>query len=354
MKELELQNILKQVKPYDKEYESVCARKWNRIGKPLGSLGKLETIFCQIGCIQRTIQPTVKKRALIVMCADHGVVTEGVTQTGQEVTAIVAENFFDRKTCTAIMCEQVGCDLLVADIGMAKDTPRTIRKKVAYGTKNMAKEPAMTREQAVEAIFVGIEFAKNCKQNGYHMLLTGEMGIGNTTASSAVASCLLDESVERMTGRGAGLSNQGLETKIRVIQSALNLHQPNPDDPIDVLSKVGGLDLAGMCGVFLGGAIYGLPVLIDGVISAVAALLAARICPPAKEYMIATHVSKEPAAQLVLDALGLEAGLTMDMCLGEGSGAVAFLPLLDLGEKIYFEMGTFDDIHVEAYQTFEE
>ena len=157
-----------------------------------------------------------------------------------------------------------------------------------------------------------------------------------------------------MTGRAARLSNRGLETKTRVIKSALNLHKPNPDDPIDVLSKVGGLDLAGMCGVFLGGAIYGLPVLIDGVISAVAALLAARICPPAKEYMIATHVSKEPAAQLVLDALGQKAGLTMDMCLGEGSGAVAFLPLLDLGETIYLEMGTFDDIHVEAYQTFEE
>lgn len=354
MNELELQNLLTQIKPVDRQAQHMCQLQWNQIGKPLGSLGKLETIFCRIAGIQRSVCPTIKKRALIVMCADHGVVEEGVTQTGQEVTAIVAENFFDRKTCTSIMCEQVGCDLMVVDIGMAVDTPRTIQKKVAYGTKNMAKEPAMTREQAVDAIAVGIEFAKNCRENDFHMLLTGEMGIGNTTASSAVASCLLNEPVERMTGRGAGLSNQGLETKIRVIKSALNLHKPNPDDPIDVLSKVGGLDLAGMCGVFLGGAIYGLPVLIDGVISAVAALLAARICPPAKEYMIATHVSKEPAAQLVLDALGQKAGLTMDMCLGEGSGAVAFLPLLDLGETIYLEMGTFDDIHVEAYQTFEE
>ena len=207
----------------------------------------------------------------------------------------------------------------------------------------------MTREQAVEALEVGISTAQELCREGYKILATGEMGIGNTTTSSAVASVLLDRPVEEMTGRGAGLSTEGLKKKIAVIGQAIRLHNPQAEDPLDVLVKVGGFDLAGMAGVFLGGAALGIPVVIDGFISGVAALLAARLCPLAKDYMLASHLSKEPAARLVLDALGKEPFLTCDMSLGEGTGAVTLYPLLDMACAIYSRLGSFDDVEMEAY-----
>ena len=218
------------------------------------------------------------------------------------------------------------------------------------GTRNMVKEPAMTREEAVKGIEAGIEMVSRLKAKGYGLLATGEMGIGNTTTSSAVASVLLDRPVEEMTGRGAGLSSDGLNRKITAIKKAIDKHQPDPKDAIDVLAKVGGLDIAGMAGVFIGGAAFSVPVVIDGFISCVAALIAQRICPTVGDYMIASHVSKEPAAHLILEALGKEAVIHGDMCLGEGSGAVALFPFLDMGTAVYQSMSTFDDIHVEQYE----
>ena len=214
----------------------------------------------------------------------------------------------------------------------------------------MAKEPAMTREEAVCGIEAGIEMVRRLKEKGYTLIATGEMGIGNTTTSSAVASVLLDKPVEMMTGRGAGLSGEGLKRKIAAIQKAVSKNQPDPKDAIDVLAKVGGLDIAGMAGVFLGGAAMHIPVVIDGFISCVAALVAQRICPLVKDYMIASHVSKEPAASLILEALDKEAVLHGEMCLGEGSGAVALFPFLDMGIAVYESMSTFEEIKVDQYK----
>jgi nicotinate-nucleotide--dimethylbenzimidazole phosphoribosyltransferase len=350
MNEEQLKQRIKEIQPVDAHSRSACMERWNSMGKPLHSLGKLESLWASLAGIQRTERPQVERRALIVMCADNGVVAEGVTQTGQEVTAIVAENFFDDLTCTSILCKKNHCDKYIVDIGMAVDTPRTIRKKIAYGTKNMVETPAMTREEAVYAIGVGMELARELKEQGYQLLATGEMGIGNTTTSSAVTSVLLHEPVEAVTGRGAGLSTEGLERKKAAIQKAIQRHQPDAEDALDVLSKVGGFDLAGLAGVFLGGAAAGLPVVADGFISLAAALVAVRLAPACLDYILPSHMSREPGARLLTSALHMEPGICMDLSLGEGSGAVALLPFLDMASEIYYGMGTFADIHVTAYE----
>ena len=207
----------------------------------------------------------------------------------------------------------------------------------------------MTRQQAIRAIETGIEMVEMLKQKGYGVIATGEMGIGNTTTSSAVASVLLDMPVENMTGRGAGLSSEGLNRKINAIKKAVEVNKPDKNDAIDVVAKVGGFDIAAIAGLFLGGAALKIPVVIDGVISATGALVAAGICPTAKQYMIASHVSKEPAGHLLLEALGKEACLHCDMCLGEGTGAVAFFPLLDIATAVFYGMSDFGGIGMDAY-----
>lgn len=345
-----LEETLALIKPLDENAMNIAKKRWNSIAKPLHSLGKMEELVIQIAGITGSPDMAVQKRALVPMCADNGVVEEGVTQTGQEVTAIVAENFLSGDTSACVMSRQCGTEVLPVDIGMVVDTRVPKDLKVAYGTANMTKGPAMTRAQAVQALEAGIEMVRRLKEDGYGLLATGEMGIGNTTTSSAVASVLLNQPVETMTGRGAGLSGDGLTRKINAIKKAIEVNHPNPGDAIDVLAKVGGFDIAGIAGMFLGGAAFGVPVVIDGFISCVAALIAQRICPAAGEYMIASHVSKEPAAQLILKALGKEAVIHGEMCLGEGSGAVALFPFLDMGIAVYESMSTFDDIHVEQYE----
>lgn len=346
----ELQKRLGEIRPVDGAAMEESRIRWDGIAKPLGSLGKLETVITRIAGIQRTSHVHVEKKALVIMCADNGVVEEGISQSGQEITAAVAENFSEDKSCVAIMCRSCGADLFPVDIGMASDVPEVERRKIAYGTRNMLKEPAMTKEQALAAIRTGLEKIGELKQQGYHIIATGEMGIGNTTTSSAMASVLLGCPVEEVTGRGAGLTSEGLSRKIEVIRRAIALHRPDPGDPADVLAKVGGLDIAGMTGMFLGGALYGVPIVIDGVISAVAALTAARIAPACTDYMIASHVSAEPASRLLLEALGKEAFLTCDMRLGEGSGAVALFPLLDFASEIYDKMVSFPEAGFKQYK----
>lgn len=344
-----LEQICREIRRPDREAEKRAREHWDGIAKPLHSLGKLEDVLVQIAGIQRTSQVRVGKKALVVLCADNGVVEEGVTQTGQEVTAIVAENFLKEKATAAILCRRTGADIFPVDMGIARDT--CIRNcKIAYGTKNMAKEPAMTREQAVRGILTGVQIAEELKAQGYEVLATGEMGIGNTTSSSAMAAVLLHKEAEEVTGRGAGLSSDGLSRKISAIRQAIRLHRPDPEDGVDVLAKVGGFDIAGMVGVFLGGARCGMPVVIDGFISGVAALCAVRLCPAAADYMVASHVSKEPAAQMLLEALGKEPFLTCDMCLGEGTGAVMLFPLLDMAAAVYNSMSTFEENAIENYQ----
>ena len=330
-----LKEAVKKVRPLDEKAMEGAKQRWDSIAKPLHSLGELENMLTQIAGITGTPDVRVEKKAVVAMCADNGVVEEGVTQTGQEVTAIVAENFLE---------------LFPVDVGMVTDTKVRTDLKVAYGTRNMTKEPAMTREQAIQGIEAGIAMAEELKGKGYQVLATGEMGIGNTTTSSAVASVLLGKPVEDMTGRGAGLSGEGLVRKIDAIKKAIALNNPDRADVIDVLAKVGGLDIAGMTGVFIGGAALGMPVVMDGFISCVSALIAVKICPQVSDYIIASHVSKEPAAHLILKELDKEAIIHAGMCLGEGTGAVALFPLMDLSCAVYNSMSTFGDINVEQYE----
>lgn len=344
-----LRRTLERITEVDQDVMKRAQIRWDTIAKPLSSLGKLEKAVTQMAGIYGSDVYSIDKKGLVVMCSDNGVVEEGVTQTGQEVTAIVAENFLDEKSCAAIMCREAGTKIRPIDIGMVVDTPRVEKRKVAYGTRNFTKEPAMTREQALQAIEVGIAVAEEMKEQGYQILATGEMGIGNTTTSSAVVSVLLDVPVEEVTGRGAGLSSEGLRRKIAAIKKGIELHQPDREDPVDVLAKVGGFDIAGLAGVYLGCAANHMAGVIDGFISAAAALTAIRICPLAAEYILPSHVSTEPAGRMLLDALGKDPFLTCDMCLGEGSGAVALFPLLDMGMAVYRGMGTFDENNIEAY-----
>lgn len=360
-----LHSRLSTVRPLNQETMDLAWKRWDNIGKPLRSLGLLEKNLVKIAGIQETARPSIKKRALIAMCADNGVVAEGVTQTGWEVTAAVAQNMAADASSVAVMSDVAGVKVFPVDIGMVtegelltgvpeEEEPVPYRtllsRKIRRATRNFAMEPAMTKEETLRAILVGMELAGNLKRQGYEILATGEMGIGNTTTSSAVAAALLKEPVEKMTGKGAGLSNEGLKTKIRVIEEALDRYAKEMTDPLEILRHVGGYDIAGLTGVFLGGAVYRIPVLIDGFISSAAALLAKEILPAAVDFMIASHVSKEPAGKLLLDTLGLSPMLCCEMCLGEGTGAVASLPVLDMGFTVYEKMATFEDIQVEQYK----
>lgn len=343
---------IQKIEAADRESMEAARQRWLTIAKPLFSLGKLEDTVVKLAGIKRTADVTLGKKALLIMCADNGVVEEGVTQTGQEVTAFVADNFTKGKTSVCVMCNYAGVDLFPVDVGMASDVPSVTDpgQKVMYGTKNFRKERAMTRTQVLQAMEVGIRAAETCVNKGYGILATGEMGIGNTTTSSAVASVLLDRPVEEVTGRGAGLSSQGLDRKIRIIREAIAMHRPDPSDVTDVLSKVGGLDIAGLTGIFLGGAMFHVPVVVDGFISAVAALCAVRMKKETADYLIPSHVSKEPAGAMLLEALSLSPVLHCDMCLGEGTGAVAAIPLIEMGLRVYREMTTFDQEEFERYE----
>lgn len=350
--EQEFHQIVSGIHSADVVTKGNAQKKWNSIAKPLHSLGKLEDHIMQIAALTGDTDVNLNRKALIVMCADNGVVEEGVTQTGQEVTAVVAENFTKSETSVCKMAQIAGVDLFPIDIGMVSDVPGVTKKeyKIAPGTKNMTREAAMTRTEAIRAILTGIEIVGMLKSKSYEILATGEMGIGNTTTSSAVASVLTDIPVKLMTGRGAGLSADGLRRKIAAIERAISLHAPDRGDPIDIISKVGGFDIAGLTGVFLGGAIFRIPIVIDGFISSVAALCAARLVPDCIGYMLPSHCSGEPAASKVLDELGLSALLDCGMSLGEGSGAVAVMPLLEMGLSVYKSMSTFEEIRVEQYE----
>ena len=347
-----LEEVIQGIVPADQEAMRRAKARWDSIAKPLGSLGALEDAVIRIAGMTGSPDVDISKRAVVVMCADNGVVAEGVTQTGQEVTAIVAENMSTGDTSVCAMSRAAGAEVVPVDIGTV--TPlkgaRIRQKCVRRGTANMTQGPAMSREEAVQAILAGVEIARELRGQGVKLLATGEMGIGNTTTSSALAAVLLNRPVEDMTGRGAGLSSEGLQRKIRAIETAIRVNRPDPGDVLDVLHKVGGLDIAGLAGVFLGGALCRTPVLVDGFISSVAALVAGRLCPAAKDYMLGSHASEEPASRLVLAELGLRPFLYAGMRLGEGTGAVAVMPLLDMGLAVYREMTTFEDTNIEAYQ----
>ncbi len=348
---MELNDYIKQIKAVDNEQMKICVDRWNAIAKPIGSLGKMEDIITKCGGILGSDIRAFKK-CVVVMCADNGVVKEGVTQAPSSVTAIVANNMTEEKATIAIMSKHFGGDVCVVDIGMESDinNGNILNKKITYGTKSFLNDSAMTYHQAIKGIITGIEMVKMLKDRGYNLLATGEMGIGNTTTSSAVASVLLGKDPILMTGRGAGLCDEGLARKIEVIKEGIAYNKPNKNDPIDVLAKVGGYDIAGLCGVFLGGAIYGVPVLIDGFISSVAALMAIKLCDGVRDYVFATHISNEPAGKMLLEELKLPHIIDGNMRLGEGTGAVMCYPFFDVALKVYNNMSSFEEIEVEQYE----
>lgn len=345
-------DYIKKIKPLDRAVMDAAQRKWDSIAKPLGSLGELEEMIVRLCAIQNTLEPSADKKAVLVMCADNGVIDEGVTQSDSSVTAAVTENFTKGIGSVNTFARVCGADVFPVDIGVKADLNCSgiINRKIMHGTRNFAKEPAMTRSEAVRAVTVGIELVGAIAKKGYRIIATGEMGIGNTTTSSAVLCALTGMSPCAATGRGAGLSSEGLERKINVIQNALSMHRPDKNDIIDVLSKVGGLDICGMCGCFIGGAVYKTAVVIDGFISSVAALCAVRLAPECADYMFASHRSNEPAGRAALEAVGKHAYLDCGMCLGEGTGAVIAMKLFDFALAEFNETVRFESTGIEQYK----
>lgn len=340
------------IREADADSRKAALKRWDRVAKPLNSLGVLEEDIVRIAGASGTAAVSIARKSIVVMCGDNGVVEEGVTQTGQEVTAIVAGNMAKGCSCVCLMAGQAGAEVIPVDVGMAcqEEIPGVLPRKVARGTRNFLKQPAMSRSQAIKALEVGIEAAGILKDKGVGLAGSGEMGIGNTTTSSAVLAVLLGREPEAVTGRGAGLTTEGYRRKVQVIREGIGLHRPDAGDPVDVLSKVGGFDLAALTGFYIGCAALRIPVVLDGLITGAAALAAVGICPHVSGYLLASHVSAEPAGEMVLDALGLKPAIRAGMCLGEGTGAAALFPLLDMAAAVYSGMGSFEDINVEQYE----
>lgn len=344
---------INQITPLDSDAMALSRQQWNNIAKPLGSLGLLEEAVIKIAGITATHEFVLDKRCVAVMCADNGVVCEGVTQSGSEVTGIVAKAMAEGTSNINLMAHPFGADVFPIDIGIKDDlqVPNLISRKIGNGTCNIAVGPAMQIDEAERAIAVGMDMVRDLKKRGYQIIVTGEMGIGNTTTSSAIASVLLDVPPEAVTGRGAGLDSAGLARKIKVIRQAIEVNAPDKREPLALLVKLGGYDIAGMTGLFLGGAVYRIPIVIDGLISAVAAALAVAICPLARDYMLCSHVSGEPAGKMLLEHLGLKPLITAGLCLGEGTGGVLLLPLLDGALSVYRSEHQFANLPMERYVT---
>ena len=339
------------IMPADENARRACRAKWDDVAKPLGSFGALEDMTAQIAAVQGTPDVDISRRRCVVFCADHGVVEEGVTQTGSDVTAICAKAIAEGTSNVNAIAASVGCEVTAVDIGMCSDVcaDGLLNRKIAYGTRNFTKHPAMTRDECERALLTGAALAGEFQAQGCSMLLTGEMGIGNTTPTAALAAFFLRQPASQLTGRGAGLSDAGFSRKIEAIQTALSLHHPDPNDPVGILAALGGLEIAGMAGLYLGGAYHRIPVVIDGVISAAAAVAAAKICPCSVQFMLASHASDEPAGEGLLHLLGLRPVIQAGLRLGEGTGGLLLLPLLDAALSLYRRAHRFDSLPFERY-----
>ena len=324
-------------------------RQWDSVAKPLHSLGILEDLIVRIAGIQETADVHIDRRCAVVFCGDHGVVRKGVSQTGSEVTALVAKAIAGGTGNINRMASAAGTDVFAVDMGMLTPVPGTIDRRLGNGTADMTEGPAMTRGQAESAIRSGSDLMQQLRNQGYQIAVIGEMGIGNTTAASAVTSVLLRVPPEEVTGRGAGLSDEGLRRKTAAIRQAIQVNRPDPDDPVDVLAKVGGFELAAMTGAYLGGLEYHLPTIPDGMIPAASALAAARVCPKVTDSIIPALLSREPADRRIMDALGLQPVIHAQTALGEGTGGVLLLPMLDMALQVYRSPHTFDALGMEAY-----
>ncbi len=347
-----LKEVIDSITPADEAAMVQARAHWDAVAKPLGSLGLLEDAVVRMAGAMGTADVNWERKAVAVFCADNGVVAEGVTQAGQEITAAVASAMARGEACVCRMAWSAGAEVFPVDIGLAHpiEDEGILRRHVLRGTRSIAKGPAMTRSDAAAAVMTGVWLAEELVNRGFDLLAAGEMGIGNTTTSAAITSVLLHLPVEQVTGRGAGLSSQALTHKIEVIKQAIQINNPNPEDPIDVLAKVGGLDIAAMAGFSLGAALRKVPVVLDGAISCVAALVAVRLCPNAAKVLIAGHCSAEPCGGILLEQLGLQPFIVAQMRLGEGTGAVAAMPMLDMALSIYRSMSTFGEMGLTPYQ----
>jgi nicotinate-nucleotide--dimethylbenzimidazole phosphoribosyltransferase len=356
-----LQQTLAAISPTDQDVMALAQKEIDYCLKPPGSLGKLEDIARQVAGITGKIHNVINKKAIIVMMADNGVVAEGVAMYPQDITRIGADFVTSGRMGVNFLANYAGADIIAVDIGIQVDVdlPKVINRKIRRGTANFLQEPAMTRDEAIRALETGIDVTNTAIDQGYDLIGTGEIGIGNTTASSAVLYAFTGAPIDRVVGRGAGLTDEAFARKKEVVQQAVRLRRPDADDPLDVLAKVGSLDIAGMTGIYLACAARRVPVVTDGLISSVAALAAIRFKPETVQYMIPSHISFEPGAKLLKEITGLEPMLDMNMRLGEGTGCALVFSIIEAALRMIEEMGTFavigktrDEIgdHIMAYR----
>lgn len=340
----ELLNTVSRIKPFEEEKAQLADHHSNSLTKPPGSLGKLEAIARQLVGITGQLWPDLSHKAVIVMAGDHGVCEEGVSAFPQAVTPQMVINFLNGGAAVNVLARQAGANVVCVDIGVNADLEHEllVSRKVVRGTANMAKGPAMTREETIRAIMVGIEIVNEQVRQGVRLIATGEMGIGNTTASAAITTVLTGLSPEESVGRGTGINDAGWLNKVDVVKRAIALNKPEASDPIDVLAKVGGVEIAGLVGVIIGAAANGCPVVIDGYISSAAALVASRIAEQTKPYMIASHLSQEQGHLKLLESIGLLPMIQLELRLGEGTGAVLCFHFIDAALLLMQEMATFD------------
>ena len=349
-----LKQYLSLISPADAQAAAACRARWDALAKPLHSLGLLEDAISKIAAVRGSADVALRKRAAVVFCADNGVVARGVSQSGPEVTATVAREMAAGRGNINALGRFARADVFPFDVGMAADDPGVPSHKSARGTADFTVGPAMSREEAEDALCFGAELAGKLKARGYDVLVGGEMGIGNTTTSTALACVLLGREPEELTGRGAGLSDAALCRKTEAIRQAIAVNQPDPQDPLGLLAALGGFDIAALTGLFVGGAAYRVPVIVDGVIAAVAAVIACMLAPACRDFLLASHLSREPAHALLLDRLGLVPVIRGDLALGEGSGGVMLLPLLDAALAVYDQGSTFSSFGMAAYTPQEE
>lgn len=338
----ELDALVREVLPLDRGTMTAAEEYQARLAKPPGSLGRLEEISIQLAGITGRVHNALNKKQLLVFAADNGVVAEGVSSAPQSVTKQQSINLMRGKTGAAVLAKHFGCGLTVCDVGVNADIYEStvLNRKIAYGTQNICTGPAMTREQTLQAILTGAEIARTVDAD---VIGAGEMGIGNTTTSSAVLAVLLGTDVEAVTGRGGGITEESFRKKKVVIRTAIEVNRPDRDDVVGVLSKVGGFDLAAMCGAFLGAAAARRPAVIDGLISAAAALCAVRLCPNVRGYLVPSHASFEIGYRLAMEAMDLRPLFDLGMRLGEGSGCPLAFQVLDAACAVINDMATFDE-----------
>lgn len=341
--------IIDKIDTLDSKAITKAQNRLDSLTKPPGSLGKLEDLAKQISGITATSEPSLEHKAIFTFAADHGVAEEKVSHYPKEVTAQMVYNFLNGGAGINVLAKHAGARVIVADLGVATDIlphDELIVKKIDYGTKNMARGPAMSREQAVEAICAGMEIFELEYKKGIHICGLGEMGIANTTASSAITACFTKKAIEEITGRGTGIDDSGLSKKISAIKKALEINKPDREDPIDVLAKIGGFEIGGLAGVVLAASARRIPVVLDGFISSAAALIAYKLAPQTKLYMIASHISEERGHKIILDHIGLREILDLNFRLGEGTGAALGISMADAAVKILTLMATFKSANV--------